>query len=104
MCSTAAYSLFLIWSLKYDSPPIFCFAAAAPADFDKYVNGGKHALVEFYAPWLVEAQPAAPCLMLRLLRRNDKPPPNVVDYIALRPHHSQDKGSTTRVVCKWVER
>ncbi|BDA45122.1 probable protein disulfide isomerase-like 2-2 [Coccomyxa sp. Obi] len=22
-----------------------------PADFDKVVNGGKHALVEFYAPW-----------------------------------------------------
>ncbi len=24
---------------------------AEPEDFDKYVNGGKHALVEFYAPW-----------------------------------------------------
>ena len=25
--------------------------AAAPDTFDKFVNGGKHALVEFYAPW-----------------------------------------------------
>lgn len=24
---------------------------AGSADFDKVVNGGKHALVEFYAPW-----------------------------------------------------
>lgn len=22
-----------------------------PDNFDEYVNGGKHALVEFYAPW-----------------------------------------------------
>ena len=24
---------------------------AAPETFDKFVNGGKDALVEFYAPW-----------------------------------------------------
>ena len=28
---------------------------AAPETFDKFVNGGKHALVEFYAPWSVFA-------------------------------------------------
>lgn len=26
-------------------------AHAAPENFDTIVNGGKHALVEFYAPW-----------------------------------------------------
>ena len=30
---------------------------AAPETFDKFVNGGKDALVEFYAPWWGSTSP-----------------------------------------------
>ena len=38
--------------LPFKSAPLL---HAAPETFDKFVNGGKHALVEFYAPWSVFA-------------------------------------------------
>jgi protein disulfide-isomerase A6 len=43
----------LILLQKADTPT-YCFCLclfAAPDNFDKLVNGAKHALIEFYAPW-----------------------------------------------------
>lgn len=56
-----------------ESPAINCtrLLRAAPETFDKFVNGGKHALVEFYAPWSAPDVPivATKCICYAGLHR-----------------------------------
>lgn len=47
--SSFSISAFQLAIKQQDAKVSLCFAA--PENFDEFVNGRKHALVEFYAPW-----------------------------------------------------